>query len=77
MMLVMTWQGVWMPTSLNEGRGKERLGLGGDLGMQQWCWVWGGAENSHWAVNDMASSVSLLWARQRHSEGGGWLDDVA
>jgi hypothetical protein len=30
MMLAMTWQGVWMPTSLNEGRGKE-IEVGGDL----------------------------------------------
>ena len=29
MVLAMTWQGVWMPKSPNEGRGKERLGLGG------------------------------------------------
>jgi hypothetical protein len=30
-----------MPTSLNEGRGKERVGLGGDLVMWQCMWVGG------------------------------------
>ena len=34
MVLQMTWQGVWVPTSLKEGRGKECQG--GDGGQHAW-----------------------------------------